>query len=452
MAKIRITSLELENIGVFENLKLKFPKCPENKAEIHIITGVNGSGKSTLLKALASVFDVAHPLGGKCLKETNKFIKYLSLRGNNDLSSCIGKVTFDDDVYIKFEGCIGESRDYIRHSIDRTSLEASNVKRLLIEYKEELNPEYYNLRPKYKFRFAVFSYSGYRFVDYSDKTTPNLSPDSKHSIENPLYQSLDFVKDKNPAYSLDNWVITSLLKKSYAKENNLKNKIKTYGETIERLSSAISKIVGFPIAFVLDDNLRYVNIAYNDLKLDFDVIPDGLKSIISWLADLCVRIEGLDWEDDVPVFDRNIILFLDEIENHLHIKWQRMILPVIQDLLPNAQIFITTHSPFILNSVDNCWIHNIKYENGESTISDPIESDSSNSYMMEVMQVLGLESEYGIETQKKLEEFYLFKEKILNKEPYDKEKFENLMKELESKSQSINSEIQIHYNSIKDLI
>ncbi|MBK7701299.1 MAG: hypothetical protein IPJ39_22545 [Saprospiraceae bacterium] len=32
---------------------------------------------------------------------------------------------------------------------------------------------------------------------------------------------------------------------------------------------------------------------------------------------------SLAWMNDTPIFDRNIILFLDEIEAHLHIEWQR---------------------------------------------------------------------------------------------------------------------------------
>ncbi|MBK7937436.1 MAG: ATP-binding protein [Lewinellaceae bacterium] len=51
------------------------------------------------------------------------------------------------------------------------------------------------------------------------------------------------------------------------------------------------------------------------------------------------------WENDTPVFERNFILFLDEIEVHLHPAWQRKILPAVQKLFPNAQIFISTHSP-----------------------------------------------------------------------------------------------------------
>ena len=42
---------------------------------------------------------------------------------------------------------------------------------------------------------------------------------------------------------------------------------------------------------------------------------------------------------------------IDEIETHLHPKWQREILPILSKLFPNIQFFIATHSPQIVASV-----------------------------------------------------------------------------------------------------
>ena len=53
-----------------------------------------------------------------------------------------------------------------------------------------------------------------------------------------------------------------------------------------------------------------------------------------------------------------IILIVDEIEAHLHPKWQRTILPailrVVEKLQENisVQIFAATHSPLVLASVE----------------------------------------------------------------------------------------------------
>ncbi|MCK5522118.1 MAG: AAA family ATPase [Thiomargarita sp.] len=99
------------------------------------------------------------------------------------------------------------------------------------------------------------------------------------------------------------------------------------------------------------------------MALEFEVLPDGLKSIISWLSDLFMRMDRIPWLDDCRILERRFILFLDEIEIHLHPIWQRKILPVIQKLFPNAQIFVSSHSPFIVASVSDAYVYKFRLEN-----------------------------------------------------------------------------------------
>ncbi len=84
-----------------------------------------------------------------------------------------------------------------------------------------------------------------------------------------------------------------------------------------------------------------------------------------------MRIDSLKWEDDSPIFEKNLILFLDEIEVHLHPAWQRKVLPVVQKLFKNSQIFVSTHSPFVVNSVDDAWVYKLKLEeNGKAKVAE----------------------------------------------------------------------------------
>ena len=55
--------------------------------------------------------------------------------------------------------------------------------------------------------------------------------------------------------------------------------------------------------------------------------------------------------DENPLLASGIIL-IDEIDLHLHPKWQREVLPQLRKVFPNCQFFITTHSPFVLSSAD----------------------------------------------------------------------------------------------------
>ena len=279
---MRITELQLENIGVFKNQEIHFPdESGSSKAEIHIFTGVNGSGKSTLLKTLMCGFDYTENKGSKCEGTTNKFTKYLRFPNDEkQIKNCRGFIVTDINESIAFWGC----------SVGNTHLHIPTNSNRVRDYRMFLNPENENF-PNKKFDFALFAYSGYRFLDYSSQT--NSSVFTKKD-QNPLFQSLEFNKKPNPDYSFDSWIMTSLLKRGYAKDNKIESKIEEYDDTIKSLEDAIGEIIGFEIRFVLDNSLRHVKIQYRDQQLDLEVIPDGMKSIISWLADLCSRLERLD--------------------------------------------------------------------------------------------------------------------------------------------------------------
>lgn len=69
------------------------------------------------------------------------------------------------------------------------------------------------------------------------------------------------------------------------------------------------------------------------ISLEFDVLPDGLRSILSWLGDLLMRLDAIPWENkSIPITEQKIFLFLDEIEVHLHPTWQYKILGIINNL------------------------------------------------------------------------------------------------------------------------
>ena len=46
-------------------------------------------------------------------------------------------------------------------------------------------------------------------------------------------------------------------------------------------------------------------------------------------------------------------MLIDEIDLHLHPRWQRVALPRLRKVFPKLQFVVTTHSPQVLSSVDN---------------------------------------------------------------------------------------------------
>jgi predicted ATP-binding protein involved in virulence len=177
-----------------------------------------------------------------------------------------------------------------------------------------------------------------------------------------------------------------------------------------------------------------VKIKINNDELEFDLLPDGLKSIISWVADLLILMDRVPWKDDMDILDRNLILFLDEIEVHLHPAWQRKILPVIQKLFKNSQIFIATHSPFVAGSVENAWLYKLDIEHGAGVLKERIETRAGSSYPSIIDSIFGIDEYFDVQTEDDFDKFYNLRTELLNGNMNNYDEFITLSRELAEKS------------------
>jgi predicted ATP-binding protein involved in virulence len=81
--------------------------------------------------------------------------------------------------------------------------------------------------------------------------------------------------------------------------------------------------------------------------LKVDQLSDGEKCLIAMIGDLARRMAIANPTRENPLEGEGIVL-IDEIDLHLHPKWQRMIVPKILAVFPNCQFVISTHSPHVL--------------------------------------------------------------------------------------------------------
>ena len=54
------------------------------------------------------------------------------------------------------------------------------------------------------------------------------------------------------------------------------------------------------------------------------------------------------------------IVLVDEIETHLHLELQKSIMSLLTAMFPNIQFIVTSHSPFILNSLKDVVIYDLE--------------------------------------------------------------------------------------------
>lgn len=418
MEDFKIKGISINNIGVFENFNLEFkPKQNKDKAEIHIITGENGSGKTTLLMLLAGMLN--------------------PLQSNPTLISRFRFKDENSNYYISFF-----NDEQIRYYNNNGNLMNDSMPYYLQKYFQNINYAP-NIEP---IDFVTFAYSGYRKVEGS---TINGINEIRNS---PFENILSFSNSVNPQLLLQ-WIANMKAYEALAFMKHESEKSKKYKTTLNTIENAISEIIEKKVRFDLGENPFSVSMIIDEQSLTFDNLPDGLKSVISWIADLLMRMDRIKWKDNLGVFDRSFILFLDEIEVHLHPAWQRKVLPIIQKLFKNAQIFISTHSPFVVGSVDDAWIYKLKFDGKKSEISEEILlSQDGNSVLTILNEVFGIKSLYGIEIEKKFKEFYDLRTKLISDKEnvgLKKELF-NMSRDLSNQSEEISNVISMELRQLKN--
>ena len=87
-------------------------------------------------------------------------------------------------------------------------------------------------------------------------------------------------------------------------------------------------------------------------KMPVRDLADGYKSSFLWLMDFLGWALDNDPDLQNPADVQGIVL-VDEIEQHLHPKWQRVIVHELRSQFPRVQFITTTHSPIVASSVGN---------------------------------------------------------------------------------------------------
>jgi len=207
---------------------------------------------------------------------------------------------------------------------------------------------------------------------------------------------------------------------------------------IGRLERVISEITGEEFSFHVSSHPKVkIGVNWEGSIIGFNCLPDGLRVILGWLAHAIVTTDKFWKGEKDPTAQRAIFLF-DEIETHLHPAWQRKILPAFQKLFPKAQIFVATHSPFVISSLNEGWIYKLeKNESGTVTISQPIAASKGDSYITAVEDILGVNEWYDPETEKLLAEFRAMKAELGNGDESKRREIIKLAENIASRSREL---------------
>lgn len=94
------------------------------------------------------------------------------------------------------------------------------------------------------------------------------------------------------------------------------------------------------------------------IDLQIDQLSGGYKAVLSVVADIAKRLAIANPQSVNPLEEEAVIL-IDELDLHLHPKWQKTIVEDLRRTFPKCQFIISTHSPFIIQALAASEIYDI---------------------------------------------------------------------------------------------
>jgi len=340
---IRLTG---EGIGPFEKFDFDFSDGNGHPhMGPHILAGVNGSGKSTILRTLAWLFETGTSQGFPA-----------------------------EDFYRLGRG-----------GISRATAELDNgvLERLF-------HSRFGRAIPLPSYLPLAVGYGPSRAVKHLDRIDLFEHPSG------PAENSLSFDATVQNDY-VQSW-LGGLVSRRALVERKGEDGSK-YSAALARFDATLSQICGETMGFDVDiEPYLQARIVRGDQRLNFSQIPDGIRNTVGWLADLLMRL-------DMNGSDEAVVL-LDEIDAHLHPKWQRLILIALRKALPKVQFFVTTHSPFVIGSCPGARVHILEVdEHGRAHNHPPQDAPVGESYLAIMKGIFDVGSRFDVETERELNEW-----------------------------------------------
>ena len=142
-----------------------------------------------------------------------------------------------------------------------------------------------------------------------------------------------------------------------------------------------------------NEHIVVVFSAGKDGDVRFEELGFGYQTTLTWLADFCKRMFELYPDAENPLHEEAVVL-VDELDLHLHPKWQRDLVPTLSKIFPNVQFIVTTHSPHVLQSMEDVNLYVLR-RNAESGEIEAERSNVTSFTGWTVEEILGVTMELG---------------------------------------------------------
>lgn len=339
---MKLLNLHIKNIGPFKEASLDFAtEFRKGKAEpVTIITGINSAGKSILIDAIRAAF---------C--------------GMSILERDIVADEKDYQIKMEYEEN-GEKEHYFTSSFDKNHSFVLNGSMEVID-----SAICKALREGYNESDEVRPW----VVDFWSAKTPTGS----FQISNMMnINHRDVLKNAMSGVKSNIDLVNFICQVDYLRNSEMPEE-KALGEVVyNKLKEIVEACLDSgTFKYVRRSNLTPI-VEQNGVELSLEKLSSGNLFLLEHLLLLLCKMYSISvLRNTSPEEITNTpgVLLIDEIETHMHPKWQKKIVGIIRHFFPNLQIILTTHSPFVVASTDGARIYTCVPETGYSEVHDETE-------------------------------------------------------------------------------
>ena len=166
--------------------------------------------------------------------------------------------------------------------------------------------------------------------------------------------------EETPRWEFIKYLADLKVTEALARSNGKQEKAEVIAQWFAKFQGLLQRIFDDSfLELIFEEDTFSLSIKEQDREVfDFNTLASGFAAILDIILDVMMRMQ----KSKGRVFDFNMpgIVLIDEIETHLHLELQKKILDLLTTIFPNIQFIMSTHSPFILNSLPNAVIYDLE--------------------------------------------------------------------------------------------
>ncbi len=331
MDDIFIKNIHINKVRHLENIEIPISETDRKHL---ILTGKNGSGKTSVLLEIKNW-----------------------LKGNvesSELSTEIETLEKTIDEIINLQELFPNIPVNEKEPVQETQKEALDEMRKTYQLKlDKLNT--LDIKLTHVFNRLCFEQGNFVLAHFGAKR--NLVIDVPKGI-NKIDVKEKYGLDENVGKNFVQHIVNLKADRSFARDDNDENAASQIDKWFVDFEKSLQLIFSDDTLKLEFDRKIYNFSLINEGKevSDFTTLSDGYSAIFNIISELIMRMENKASRS----YDIQGIVLIDEIETHLHIDLQKKILPFLTSFFPKIQFIVSTHSPFVLNSIKNTVIFDLE--------------------------------------------------------------------------------------------